>query len=88
MTLRLRYLQSLMLNGVKIICNMKKELNIKITLTREEAEELSGIDIPLQEWDAFWQCFKDYYLLEYKGTLSFIGDDWESLKDEYLNKSK
>jgi len=65
---------------------MKKEFNIKITLTKEEAEREAGIDIPLQEWDAFWECFKDFYLLEYKETLRWIGTEWEDeLKYDYMD---
>ena len=65
---------------------MKKEFYIKITLTKDEAEELAGIDIPLEEWDGFWECFKDFYKVEYLETLSWIGTEWEDeLKYDYMD---
>ena len=63
---------------------MKQEYNIKIKLTKEEAEVMSGIDIPLKEWQPFWECFKEYYLLEVKSTLQWMGEEWDELKEDYI----
>ena len=63
---------------------MEQEFIVKIKLSREEAEKISKIQIPLEEWQGFWNCFKDYYKLEYINTLEWMGEEWEDIKEDYV----
>ena len=62
---------------------MEQKVTITITLNRDEVEELTGLSVPLNEWDKFWRCFKDYYQLEYKETLRWMSEEWDELKEDY-----
>lgn len=59
---------------------METEITLKITLSPEYVERITGVEIPLSEWDQFCKEFKKWYLLEYDGTIEWMIDEWDNIK--------
>lgn len=71
-------------NTLKLPTKVETEITLKITLTPEYVEKLTGVDIPLSEWGQFCKEFKNWYLLEYDGTIEWMVDEWDNIKSGQL----
>jgi hypothetical protein len=60
---------------------MKTEIVLRITLTPEYVLENFGVEIPLEDWDLFCKEFERWYTLEYNGTIEWMLEEWENIKD-------
>jgi len=64
---------------------MKYERQFNVKFTYDEIVEEFGFDLPLNEWGMFCECFSEYFRSEYANTIEWMKEEWDELKEDYID---